>query len=194
MRSFRILRLVLSGALAFALASCATGPAKNPGEASTAPATHGTGAADKAGWKTQQQALERQLRTQTLATDATVFAAPDGLRLRLPASAVFVTDSLQIRPEGRYLLAQLAPLLNSAANTQLTVRVYGDSLDDSAAARGLTAARALAVTALLQEQGIAAERLKSAGAGQADPVAANDTPEGRRANRRLEITISPLSF
>jgi len=114
--------------------------------------------------------------------------------VRVPATAIFTNDSPVIRPEGSYLLAQVTQVLEVATGTKLTVIVYGDSLDDPAAAYAFTAARALAVLNLLQQQGIAAQRLQSQGAGQTDPLAGNDTPEGRESNRRLEILISPLSL
>jgi len=180
--------------LILALVACAAGPAKGPNNKPTASAVHGASIADRSSWRNQQQALEEQLRIRLAATAATVWVAADGLRVRMPAHEVFVTDSIGIRPEAQHLLEQLAQTLQPAAGIKLTIQVYTDSLDESAAARAFTAARALAVVAVLQSQGIASERLQSEGVGRADPLSPSDTAEGRSANRRLEILISPLSF
>lgn len=189
----RITQFLVSGALALALAACATGPAKGPASKPTATA-HGAGPTVQASWKQQQQTLQDQLRIRLAATDATVWAVHDGLRVRMPAQAVFLTDAVVVRPEAQYLFEQLSQILRATAGVRLTVEVYADSLDDAATARAFTAERALAVVGVLQSQGIASERLQSRGAGRADPLGSSDTVEGRSANRRLEILISPLSF
>jgi outer membrane protein OmpA-like peptidoglycan-associated protein len=123
-----------------------------------------------------------------------VSSVREGLRVRVPAHVVFVTDSTGIRPEASYLLGELTQVLKDVPSARLTVLVYSDALDDSASTRAFTAARALAVEGLLQQQGVPGARLQAQGGGQAEPLGGNDTPEQRQANRRLEILISPLSF
>jgi len=61
--------------------------------------------------------------------------------------------------------------------------------------QALSGARAAAVMQILAAAGIPAERLAAAGKGDADPIAGNETPQGRSENRRVEITVSvPVSY
>jgi chemotaxis protein MotB len=55
----------------------------------------------------------------------------------------------------------------------------------------LSAARAIAVVRYLQDQGVDPQILGAAGYSEYRPLAANDTPEGRSANRRIEIVLGP---
>ena len=55
----------------------------------------------------------------------------------------------------------------------------------------LSTERALAVVTLLVQDGMHADTLSAAGYGEFDPVAANDAPEGKGKNRRIEITLQP---
>jgi len=54
----------------------------------------------------------------------------------------------------------------------------------------LSAARALAVVRVLQEKGVDPTRLAAAGYGEYQPIASNDTPEGKSLNRRIEIVLA----
>jgi chemotaxis protein MotB len=54
----------------------------------------------------------------------------------------------------------------------------------------LSAARAIAVVRFLQDQGVDPAKLAAAGYGEYQPIAGNDTPEGRAQNRRIEITLA----
>ena len=58
----------------------------------------------------------------------------------------------------------------------------------------LSVARAAAAVRVLQNQaGISAEQLSARGFGEHVPVASNDTPEGREANRRVELILRPVN-
>jgi len=52
--------------------------------------------------------------------------------------------------------------------------------------------RANAVKDYLVSQGVKPEKLRSVGRGEANPIASNDTPEGRANNRRVEIIVQPI--
>jgi outer membrane protein OmpA-like peptidoglycan-associated protein len=184
--------LMVAGVVALALTACAARPS-NSSVTATAVA-RGASSANKSAWATEEKALEEQLRIQLAATDATIYSTQDGLTVRVPVASVFASDSTTVLAEGSHFLSQVSQPLKAAAGTELTIVVYGDSLDQSTAAKNFTAARALAVIELLQAQGIASARLRSHSGIQTPLVVRDDSPEGRRANRRLEIQISPLSF
>ena len=66
---------------------------------------------------------------------------------------------------------------------------YTDNTGDANKNVQLSQARANSVAARLIANGIAAERIEKKGFGSANPIASNDTPEGRSENRRIEVTI-----
>lgn len=119
-----------------------------------------------------------------------VVEMPDGtLKVNIPSSAGFASSSYAIKPE-------LAPLLNSVARAleqhpQIRAKVVGhtDSTGQLAYNETLSLNRARSVTTYLENNGVAASRLTAEGRGPSDPVASNDTVEGRAANRRVEIYL-----
>ncbi|MCH8543029.1 MAG: OmpA family protein [Alcanivorax sp.] len=86
-------------------------------------------------------------------------------------------------------LSEVAAYLQRHPDVPVTVRGHTDSQGPQAYNEQLALARARAVADLLVEQGVAAERLEVTGAGSQEPLADNDTPEGRAMNRRVEITL-----
>jgi OOP family OmpA-OmpF porin len=76
------------------------------------------------------------------------------------------------------------------SKTTMEIEGHTDNTGTEATNMKLSAARAQTVMDFLKEQGIDAGRMKSSGKGPADPVASNDTPDGRSQNRRVEIISS----
>ncbi len=74
-------------------------------------------------------------------------------------------------------------------NRKIIVEGHTDSIDTDAFNLQLSRARAEAVRAFLVSQGISADRITAVGKGESQPVATNDTPEGRANNRRVEIIL-----
>jgi outer membrane protein OmpA-like peptidoglycan-associated protein len=195
MRYSRIVGWALSGALALILAACGATPAKHSPVQQAADSGN-AGVAGNAAWNAREPGLQEQLRIRLAASDATVSPTHEGLSVRLPAATIFAADSIVLLPEGRFLLDQLAQTLNGSGfvGTRLAIAVYDDLLGDPTPAHSLAAGRALAVVELLKQEGVAGGRIQIQSApGTRTPVS-NDTPEQRRADRRLEIQISPLSF
>jgi outer membrane protein OmpA-like peptidoglycan-associated protein len=120
-----------------------------------------------------------------------VEAVDGALRAVLPAERVFDADAVSLRVAGGLDLAPLARLLRSCHGCAAGIVVYTDAIGPAAANRQFSAARAAALLAALQREGVPAARLEGRGAGEDEPVAGQDTPAGRRANRRIEITIRP---
>ncbi|KUL27823.1 OmpA family protein [Actinoplanes awajinensis] len=102
----------------------------------------------------------------------------------------FRTDGATLTPESRKSLRTIADLL--AANPSATIRVDGhtDSRGPKAMNLALSRDRADAVRTGLIEEGVAADRLTVAGHGEAQPKVANDTPEHRAMNRRVDLTVT----
>lgn len=102
----------------------------------------------------------------------------------------FDTGSAKISGESAVEVDNLAAILKAYPNVKINVNGYTDSQGDATKNKQLSEARALAVKARLIGQGIAGDRVATAGFGAENPVASNDTPEGRAQNRRIEVTIA----
>ncbi|WP_166906404.1 OmpA family protein [Mycobacterium sp. DL440] len=108
--------------------------------------------------------------------------------LRTPIN--FSTDGFVVAASSQQLLSQVADKLKSCAGAQVAVTGYTDSSGNDAINVPLSGNRAKAVADYLVSQGLAADHVTSSGAGSANPIASNDTPEGKAQNRRVEITVN----
>lgn len=106
------------------------------------------------------------------------------------SGVLFDTGKSTIKSEAKITLAKLAGVMLVFSKTTMQVEGYTDNVGSDATNMALSTARAKAVTDFLQSQGIAPTRLTSVGKGPADPVATNDTAEGRSQNRRVEVISS----
>lgn len=114
-------------------------------------------------------------------------ALPDVISLS--ADVLFDFDRSEIKPAFTDELDQAADLL--LANADVTVRIDGhtDSVGTEEYNMGLSERRAEAVAAYLEARGVSRDRMTVAWFGESQPVASNDTAEGRAQNRRVEIDL-----
>lgn len=144
------------------------------------------------------EGLVRDLEADLAAAQSQIDALREGLRMSLPAETLFAPGSAELTPEGEAALARVAAQLRDAP---YDVQVLGHS--DGAAIRGglaqrfpsnweLAGARAARVVRALEADGVPPARLAAISMGEHHPVSENDTPEGRAANRRIEIRLLPL--
>ena len=142
---------------------------------------------------------EAELRAALIDTSAVTVARIQGrqgaecLVLKYPASLLFVPDGTQLLPAGQVLLDVVARDLKKFVRTQIVVTIYTDRIGSAEFNQQQSQSRAVRVVAYLESQGIAAARLIARGAGESLREAPERTPEGRNRDRRLEISISPLS-
>jgi OmpA-OmpF porin, OOP family len=111
-------------------------------------------------------------------------------RILVSEEILFDTDRATIQPESTSLLDEIASVL--AAHPELVkVRIEGhtDALGSTHKNRELSEKRAVAVRAYLIERGVDAHRLIAEGFGADNPIAPNDTEEGRAKNRRVAFTV-----
>ncbi|KAA0584593.1 DotU family type IV/VI secretion system protein [Azospirillum oryzae] len=123
-----------------------------------------------------------------------VLAGEDGaLVIRIPAAAMFATGSDAVKARHRAIVERVGQTLATESGGVLVVAHTDDQTPPTgrlATAQSLTDARAEAVRKLL-EHTIAPARLSAEGHGDQEPVALNDTPAGRDANRRVDIRLYP---
>ena len=102
----------------------------------------------------------------------------------------FETGKSTLKPESSEQLTNIAEILKAFPNVNIKLGGYTDNTGDSNANLKLSTERASSVKAELIKLGITGARLESEGYGQENPVAQNETEEGRAANRRISIRVT----
>jgi outer membrane protein OmpA-like peptidoglycan-associated protein len=111
-----------------------------------------------------------------------------GQRIRLN-NIFFETNKSELKSESFEELDRLINLLNSKPSLKIQISGHTDNIGTEAHNLSLSEERAKAVVVYLTGKGIDASRLNSKGYGFSDPVASNDTEEGRAQNRRVEFKV-----
>ncbi|HTG37945.1 OmpA family protein [Sphingomonas sp.] len=153
----------------------------------------GIGALAGAGVGAYMDRQERELRQQTAGTGIDVVRQGDELVLDMPSGITFDFDSTAIRPQFRQTLDQVADTLSRYDQTYVDVYGHTDSVGSDAYNQGLSERRASAVADYLVTRGVQSARLGTRGFGETQPVAPNDSEEGRAENRRVEIKLVPIT-
>jgi outer membrane protein OmpA-like peptidoglycan-associated protein len=113
-----------------------------------------------------------------------------GTVITLDGQVLFVTGKAELLPIARDRLNQVAKSLKELDDDKLvSIEGFTDSRGADDANMKLSQDRANSVKDYLISQGVKAEKVRSLGRGESNPVASNDTPEGRANNRRVEIVI-----
>ena len=136
---------------------------------------------------------ERELRQRTAGTDVQVIRQGDDLILNIPSGINFAYNSAEVQPQFQRTLDQVAGTLAEYDQTYLDVYGHTDATGTDAYNQTLSQRRATAVADYLSSRGVQPVRLGTRGFGEGQPVASNDTEEGRAANRRVEIKIVPVT-
>jgi chemotaxis protein MotB len=116
------------------------------------------------------------------------------MTVKMKDKILFSSGSATIGKEGKDALRAVAEVLRGVQGKVIRVEGHTDNVPLGRGAFAtnwdLSAARALAVVRFLQESGVDPTKLAGAGYGEFQPIAANDTPEGRSLNRRIEIVLA----
>jgi outer membrane protein OmpA-like peptidoglycan-associated protein len=114
----------------------------------------------------------------------------EGIMLTLGENAVrFETNKATLSKTAKVNLAKLIPVLNNYKNTNIVIYGYTDSTGRVAYNQTLSAKRANSVKDYLSANTIDNKRFETKGMGVNDPIASNETAEGRSKNRRVEFAI-----
>ena len=103
----------------------------------------------------------------------------------------FDTAKHNINDKSRQTLDKLAAILKEYPDTNVLVAGHTDSQGQDAYNMGLSQRRAQAVTNYFTSKGLAAKRFTTKWYGEKNPIASNDTAEGRAKNRRVNVVIVP---
>jgi outer membrane protein OmpA-like peptidoglycan-associated protein len=141
-----------------------------------------------------QQAVQdrEELRAKLLAQFNAIFATRDtarGLIVSMP-DVLFDTGKSTLRQEAREKLAQISGIVLAYPDLHLAIEGYTDSVGGDVMNQTLSEARANAVRDYLLKENVPTASMTSQGFGKTQPIASNDTAEGRQQNRRVELVVS----
>lgn len=140
-----------------------------------------------------QDRQEAKLRTELQGSGVSVTRIGDNITLNMPGNVTFATDSSDLSPAFFDVLTSVSKVLKEFDKTVVEVAGHTDSTGSDSYNQSLSERRAGSVAQYLRSQGILNDRLLTVGMGEARPVADNSSDSGRQANRRVEITMVPLT-
>ena len=142
--------------------------------------------------KDQAETEKTELRAQLLTQFSAILQTHDtarGLIVNM-SDVLFDTGKYSLRPLAREKLAKVAGIASGHPSLRLAVEGHTDSVGGDEYNQRLSEQRGAAVRDYLTGQGMPVDAVTSKGLGKAQPVASNDTADGRQQNRRVEMVIS----
>jgi chemotaxis protein MotB len=138
------------------------------------------------------------LKKDLAADKVRVSRLQDAIRYTVNSDLLFRPGSWQMSKQGQDVIAKLAPRLAPFQQSKIVVNGYTDNapIGQALQRQGVTSnevlsqKRAEAVMQYLISQGVKPDMIAARGFGEADPIAANTTAEGRAQNRRVELTLT----
>ncbi len=146
----------------------------------------------------QYQQLNETMGSEIAAHELHIARMQDAIRVSLNDDLLFPSGGSDMSADARTSVAKVAAILAPHQKNKINVNGYTDNtpIGPELAKQGITTnlilsqKRADTVMQFLISQGVKSNLVSAHGFGDADPVASNDTPEGRAQNRRVELTIA----
>lgn len=142
--------------------------------------------------------LVNELSSELANKSVTIEQMQSGVNVNLPEDVLFSSGSAAVKTNGQVVLHKVAgelkdvPFQTIVAGFTDNVPISKRLADQFPSNWDLAAARATEVVRLLEDSGVPGERLVSVSFGENNPVAPNDSAEGRAQNRRIEIRLRPV--
>src|SRR5436190_3520469 len=185
-------RQAVIGAAAGAVAGLITGDSSMEGK-KRALVGAGFGAHAGAGVGAYMDRQEAELRKEQERSGVSVHRNGDQITLNMPGNIAFKADSADLNAGFFDVLNSVGKVVNEFGQTVIEVAGHTDSTGAEQYNQQLSERRANAVATYLKTRSVRGDRIITVGAGEGHPVATNDTPEGRQQNRRVELTLVPLT-
>jgi outer membrane protein OmpA-like peptidoglycan-associated protein len=177
------------GAAAGAVLGAVTGGSSSAGKGAVLGA--GAGALGGYIWSKKMQDQKAVMEKATAGTGVAVTQTADNrLKLDIPSDISFDVGSSTIKSNMAGVLNQFATTLNANAATSVSIIGHTDSQGGDAINNPLSLDRANSARDYLIARGVAVGRFATEGHGSREPVADNNTSEGRAKNRRIEIYVA----
>jgi chemotaxis protein MotB len=147
-----------------------------------------------------KEKIEKSLREQIEAQEIKIEEIEGKLKVTLVDRIIFDTGSVVLNNKGKEVLLDLADSLRENKDQNIVVEGHTDDvpiglalIDKYPTNWDLSAARAIEIVRFLHEKGwLEPERLSASAYSYYNPVASNDTAEGRSENRRIEMILMPM--
>lgn len=136
---------------------------------------------------------EKKLRDQLQGTGVSVTRAGDEIILNMPGNVTFQTNSSDLNPQFFAVLDSVVLVVKEFDKTIIEVVGHTDSTGAAEYNQSLSERRASTVATYLNNRGVDQRRILAFGRGLTQPIADNATAEGRAQNRRVELTLSPIT-
>jgi outer membrane protein OmpA-like peptidoglycan-associated protein len=140
-----------------------------------------------------QDRQQAKLRAELEGTGVSVTRIGDNITLNMPGNITFATNSSDLNASFYEVLKSVGTVVNEFNKTIIEVAGHTDSTGSDQYNQSLSERRAGSVASYLQAQGVLSQRIITVGVGEQRPVADNATAEGRQLNRRVELTLVPLT-
>jgi outer membrane protein OmpA-like peptidoglycan-associated protein len=136
---------------------------------------------------------EAQLRRRLQDSGVSVTRVGDSIVLNMPSNITFDSDESDIKPQFYETLNSVALVFQEYDKTYIDVVGHTDSDGSNAYNEDLSRRRAASVARYLAAQDLNRDRFEVEGRGEEEPIASNSSARGKSQNRRVEITIQPLT-
>jgi outer membrane protein OmpA-like peptidoglycan-associated protein len=149
-------------------------------------------AAETAKAQAEAEKEKQELRARLLQQLNTILSTRDTARglIANMSDVLFKTGSFELLPGARERLAKVSGIVLAYPSLHLQIEGHTDSVGTDEYNQTLSEKRAGAVRDYLVQQGIAADAIEARGFGKTQPIASNETAEGRQQNRRVEMVLS----
>jgi outer membrane protein OmpA-like peptidoglycan-associated protein len=154
----------------------------------------GLGALAGAGVGTYMDRQEAKLRAELERTGVSVTRDGDNITLNMPGNITFATNSADLNANFYEVLNSVSMVLAEFDQTVIEVAGHTDSTGSDEYNQALSERRARSVVSYLGTRNVLPDRMISIGVGETRPIASNDTDAGRQQNRRVELTLVPLTL
>ncbi|HET7039224.1 MAG TPA: OmpA family protein [Gemmatimonadales bacterium] len=131
----------------------------------------------------QAQEMEQDLE------GARIERVGEGIKITFGGGVLFDVDRAELRPAAQEELVKLATILNKYDDTNILVEGHTDATGTEDYNMELSRRRASSVGTFLAAQSVAVSRMQAVGYGEVQPIASNETADGRQQNRRVEVAI-----
>ncbi len=140
----------------------------------------------------QAEKEKAELRARLLQQLNSILATRDSARglVANMSDVLFRSGSYELAPGARERLAKVSGIILAYPSLRLAIEGHTDSVGGDEYNQNLSERRADSVRDYFVQQGIAAASITAQGFGKTEPIASNDTPEGRQQNRRVELVVS----
>lgn len=136
---------------------------------------------------------EAELRAELEGSGVSVTRIGDNITLNMPGNVTFATNSSDLNPAFFDVLNAVGKVLKNFDQTVVEVAGHTDSTGSQSYNQELSVRRASSVSQYFKSRGISNQRLITVGMGEMRPMASNSSDLGRQVNRRVEITLVPVT-